>query len=67
MEKRTNFETYRNQLLQRVDHIVAGLSGMGLRLTMLKTQEIIELLYTSYNPQIFEHSDLGMVEQMDIR
>lgn len=53
LEKRENFETYKSQLYQRVDHITAGLSGIGLKIAPLKTEELIELLFNSYNPTIF--------------
>ncbi len=52
IEKMETFETYKNQLFQRVDHITASLSGIGLRITPLKTQELIELMYNSYNPAV---------------
>lgn len=58
MEKRENFETYKNQLFQRVDHIIASLSGIGLQIIPLKTQEIIELLFVSYNPSVFNAVEL---------
>ena len=41
------FETYKSQLLQRVDHIAAAMSGAGVKVTQLNTEEIIELLYNS--------------------
>jgi hypothetical protein len=50
MYKRELFDTYKNQLWQRVDHVIAGLSGIGLSIVPLKTEELIELLYNSYNP-----------------
>lgn len=67
LEKRESFETYRNQLFQRVDHITAGLSGIGLRIVPLKTQELIELLYESYNPKVFNEAELGAVEELDLK
>jgi hypothetical protein len=67
LEKRENFETYRNQLLQRVDHIIASLSGIGLRIAPLKTDEIIELLFDSYNPEIFNASGLKDIEKLELQ
>jgi len=55
-EKKVLFETYKNQLWQRADHISAGLSGIGVRVTLLKTEEIIELLYNSYNPSVLTNT-----------
>jgi type IV secretory pathway VirB4 component len=66
-KKRENFETYKNQLFQRLDHISTSLSGIGLRLTPLKTQEIIELLYNSYNPNLFTNQEIGDVSNLEIQ
>lgn len=55
-QKRELFGTYENQLWQRVDHITAGLSGIGVKVTALNTGEIIELLYNSYNPTVYTKS-----------
>ena len=45
------FKSYRQELLERARIIMGGLSGMGLRSAMLGTQETIELLYATYNPE----------------
>lgn len=65
LKKRESFETYKNQLWQRVDHVISGLSGIGLKLVPLKTEEIIELLYNSYNPNVFKSvviKDINKIE-----
>ncbi len=67
LEKRENLETCRNQLFQRLDHITAGLSGIGLRLVPLKTQELIELVYNSYNPTVFNAEKIGEVGELDLK
>ena len=67
IEKNENFETYKNQLFQRVDHIIAALSGIGLRIAPLKTEELIELLFNSYNPEIFNVSELKNVENLELQ
>ena len=67
IEKKEAFETYRSQLLQRVDHIIAGLAGIGLRIKPLQTQELIEILYDSYNPTVLDESSLGEVKNLDIK
>jgi len=59
------FETYKNQLWQRVDQVSSGLSSLGVRSTVLKTEELVELLYSSYNPSIYTSAvikDLDMIE-----
>lgn len=67
LEKRENFETYKAQLFQRVDHITAALSGIGLRIVPLKTQEIIELLFNSYNPSVYNSVDLADSSKLELR
>ncbi len=66
MSSRKTFEKYRDQLFQRVDHIVENLSGAGLRMTMLNTQELIELYYSIYNPESVEKKGLAEVEDIDL-
>lgn len=65
--KQELFETYKNQLFQRVEHISAGLSGTGLRMILLNTEEVIELLHNSYNPNLFATNILKGIESVDIR
>lgn len=59
------FETYKNQLWQRVDQISAGLTSLGIKATVLNTEELVELLYSSYNPSIYSSSTIKDVELMD--
>lgn len=66
LDKRENFETYRNQVFQRVDHVVAALSGIGLRLVLLKTEELIELTFNSYNPQVYNANSLKSVSKLEL-
>jgi hypothetical protein len=61
------FETYRSQLLQRVDHVTAALSSTGVHVTALETEEIIELLYNSYNPSVFTSSILKNIDQVELK
>jgi type IV secretory pathway VirB4 component len=60
------FDTYRTQLMQRVDHCMAGLSPIGLRATALGTEEIIELLYNSYNPSLFTTSVVKNTQAIEL-
>jgi hypothetical protein len=64
--KEEEFGKNKGQLLQRVQHIAGGLAGMGLKMTTLNTQELIELFYSIYNPAISEHGGLAAVEELDI-
>lgn len=67
IERQETFETYKNQLFQRIDQISASLSGIGLRITPLQTQELIELLYNSYNPDVFTLTQLSEVGKLDLK
>ena len=66
MNKEKNFKRYKNQLFQRVDHIIEGLSGAGVRMTPLNTQELIELYYALYNPGISEKRGLAEISDLDM-
>lgn len=46
----SDFEEERTQLEQRMGVVEQGLSGIGLRLVQLGTQEVIEVLYKTFNP-----------------
>jgi hypothetical protein len=65
--EREKFETYKNQLLQRTDHVIAGLSGTGARGVTLKTEDVIELLYNSYNPSLFTNTIVSDLENIEIK
>jgi hypothetical protein len=45
-------EEWRTQLEQRVSVVASGLSGLGLQVNMLGTEELIELFYKIYNPSL---------------
>lgn len=66
MSSRATFEKYKDQLFQRVDHVIENLSGTGLRMTMLSTQELIELYYNLYNPEISEKKGLADMADLDL-
>ena len=51
----TSFEQDRAQLEQRMALVVEALSGTGVRAVPLGTEEIIELLYRSFNPGELEN------------
>lgn len=45
-----SFEEKRTQLDQRVGVIISGLGGMGIRASELKTDQVVELFYKTFNP-----------------
>ncbi|HAI73957.1 MAG TPA: hypothetical protein DCS28_03785 [Candidatus Moranbacteria bacterium] len=67
LEKRENFETCKSQLYQRIDHIIAGLSGIGVKIIPLKTPELIELLFNSYNPTVFNTAGYIDTEKIELK
>lgn len=60
------YETNKNQLWQRVDHVAAALNGTGLHFTALNTEELIELFYNSYNPSAFVKKALKDLDKTEI-
>ena len=45
-----SFEEKRSQLEQRMNVVIDGLSGIGVRSSQLKTDEVVELFYKTFNP-----------------
>lgn len=60
------FESYRGQLYQRVEQVSSALSGTGVRVTALTTEEIIELLFESYNPSLFTNQNISNVNELEL-
>lgn len=52
------FRERRDTLMQRVSGIASGLGSMGLQVALLDTQGLIELYYSSYNPDIYDTEKL---------
>ena len=67
LEKRQNFETYKNQLFQRVDHVITALGATGVKIIPLETQDIIELLFNAYNPGVFESGRLADINKLELK
>ncbi len=45
-------EEWRTQLEQKISVIAGGLTGLGIQVNMLNTEELIELFYKIYNPSL---------------
>lgn len=54
------------QLWQRARQVEAALSGAGLKMTPLGTQELIELFYNSYNPSLNVNAIIKEVENLEL-
>lgn len=66
LEEREKFETYKNQLFQRVEEVRTSLMGTGVRVVPLNTQELIEMFYNFYNPSEFEYVSVSSVDELII-
>ncbi|MBP7005529.1 hypothetical protein KBB27_00175 [Patescibacteria group bacterium] len=60
------FKKYKFELSLRVSQIAAGLSSMSLNAVPLDTQSLIELFYTVYNPELFEHERMTNLSDLQI-
>lgn len=58
------FEQKKRELTQRTQIVASGLASMGIRTVLLNTQEIIEMLYNSYNIDESQNQAIGNVEDM---
>jgi type IV secretory pathway VirB4 component len=47
-----DFKQYKQELTQRISLVSSGLSQMGIRAIVLDTQELIDLYYGWYNPEV---------------
>ena len=61
-----DFEKAKVKLEERVNHAVSELGGMGLRSIVLKTGELVELLYMSYNFDAAPSLDTNSLDDMGI-
>ncbi len=59
-----DFEASKTELSQRVQLVASGLTQMGLRAIPLNTQELIDLYYTSYNPDVAANQKLIDASQL---
>ncbi|KKU94492.1 MAG: hypothetical protein UY26_C0001G0044 [Candidatus Jorgensenbacteria bacterium GW2011_GWA1_48_13] len=58
-QERKNME----ELNSRADQVMNGLEQMGLRATALEDEELVELFYNLYNPQLVEKKGLEIAKQ----
>jgi len=47
-----DFQKYKTELAQRMQLVASGLTQIGIRAIALNTQELIDLYYSSYNPDV---------------
>ncbi len=64
--KEEKFQHYKELLDKRVEHVMAGLAGMGLNSVRMDTQSLIELYYITYNPESATQEKLTDVSEMRV-
>ena len=52
---------------QKAESIMSRFSGLDLKVRILKTEQIIALMYNSYNPDTLESIRLGDVSDLDVQ
>ncbi|MDD2730861.1 MAG: hypothetical protein PHW33_01910 [Candidatus Portnoybacteria bacterium] len=60
VQQEKNLEEMKNQLWQRVEYVVSGLSGLGLNAVPLNNDELTELFYHLYNMGLKEKPTLKL-------
>ena len=64
--KEERFLRYKGQLDKRADNVFAALGSIGLNAVLLDTQGLIELFYSTYNPQVSQVQRLGSVDDLQV-
>jgi len=64
--KDEKFKRRKEDLMHRVDNIVAGLNSIGLNAVQLDTQSLIELYYNSYNPSTSANQKLTDINNLRV-
>lgn len=60
------FEKSKEELQTRIGLVIGGLSGIGIRAAALDTQEVVELLYSWYNPEVAQTEVLGDLDALKL-
>jgi type IV secretory pathway VirB4 component len=59
-EDETTMREHIGQLKQRVDQVVGGLRPVGLEVTVLTDEQLVELFYNFYNPETIEREAMNI-------
>ncbi len=62
----SSFEVSREELSKRVNQVSSGLGGMGLKTIVLETEELVELMYNSYNLNTASPIKIKSVGDLDL-
>lgn len=66
-DRESNLKTYKKQLDERTNTVAAALSSSGLRVVKLNTDQLIELVYNSYNFASGPSIDASQLGKADIK
>ncbi len=66
-DREANFVAYKKQLDERTNTVSAALSSSGLRVVRMKTDQLIELVYNSYNFASGPAIDAGQLTKVTIK
>lgn len=64
--ERKKFDIYKERLDKRVGYVNSGLASTGLRAVRLETQNLIELYYQNYNPDLASREKMPKVEKLQV-
>lgn len=65
--KQEKFTHYKEALDKRVEHVMAGLANMSLNSVRLDTQSLVELYYTTYNPESAQTEKMAEVGSLRVK
>ncbi|MBI5414098.1 hypothetical protein HZA38_01130 [Candidatus Peregrinibacteria bacterium] len=65
-ERHREFENQKKGLIQRVNVVKVGLENCNLQVEQLSTQQLVELFYQIYNPELSRNQKISEVENYDI-
>ena len=65
-QKQEDFLSNRRVLMTRVDDIAGKMGGLDLKLSLLNTEQLIGLMYNSYNPDTTDSIRLRDVSSIDV-
>jgi len=65
-QKQEEFIKNRKLLMTRIEQVASRMGSLDLKTSLLNTEQLITLLYNSYNPDTVESIRLGDVSNLDI-
>ncbi len=64
--KQTDFDRSREELMKRINQVAGAMGGMGLKSIQLNTEELVELMYNSYNLNTATPIKIKSVDDLDL-